>query len=429
MGWVANTLSAARSAFRSRGDRTTTPMAADIEEFDAANVTSSDELRGIISGGSGSASGEAVSPERAVRLSAVYSSVLTAVWPTAQLPLILFRRLPNGSREEDTTNPLFSLLKDQPNEWQTSLEWREIKQRDVELRGNAYSLKIFGTGQRVQELIRLHPDQMKVTQDEKTLRLAYEYTRPDGRRVPFKQEEIFHIRGMGDDGLVGQSPISLHRETIGDALAVQRHGSKFYASGAKPLGAIEQEAPMGEEAREAFKKDFEQTYTGSENAFRTLMLPHGLKYKEISVSPRDAQYIDARKFSVTDIARIFKVPPHMIGDLEKATFSNIEEQSLEFVTYSMLPRLTRWEQAIKRDLLRESSDNFAKFNVSALLRGDFQSRQEGLQIMRQNGVINANKWLELEDMNPREDAGGDEYIVGSNMRVQDGTSVPGPNGE
>lgn len=405
----------------------TEPQAALLEYEQVDSIGSSEELANALQMGSTAVSGETVTPDRAMGVSATYACVRVATDSVAQLPLMLNRR--EGERRvPDRSNPLFRLLHDRPNEWQTSFEWRELMQRDIELRGNGYSLIVRGVADRIQELIRLHPDRVECQQDDGTLAVSYVYTRPDGTKVPFQRRDILHVRGMGDNGLCGLSPIALHRETVGDALALRRHGSRFFSNGAKPLGALEPSATMGEESVRAFRRDWESAYAGGDNAFRTLILPRGMAYKPISITMEDAQWLEARKFSVTEICRIFRVPPHMIADLDRATFSNIEHQAIEFVVHSMMPRLVRWEQAIARDLLGSDPERYVKFNVSALLRGDAKSQAEALQIMRRNGVINANKWLEMLDMNPREDAGGEEYIVEGNMRVQDGTD-PAESGE
>jgi HK97 family phage portal protein len=414
-------LSAARHAFLERDQGSIDPQAATIDYYDVDGVGSSEELSRALAGGARSVSGEVVSANRLMGVAAAYAAVRVATDSVAQLPLMLNRR-EGGKRIADRDNPLFKLLHDRPNEWQTSFEWREIKQKDLELRGNAYSLKVLGVGGAVQELLRLHPDRVVPKQDPGTLAVSYEYTRPDGRRLTFQRREIFHVRGMGDDGIVGLSPIALHRETVGDALALRNNGSRFFSNGAKPLGVIEMQGDMQAAAQEAFRKDWESTYAGGENAHKTLLLPRGLEYKAMSISMRDAQYIEALKFSVTEIARIFRVPPHMIADLDRSTNNNIEHQGIEFVVHSMAPRLIRWEQAINRDLLEYDPSRYVVFNVAALLRGDSKTQAEALEIMRRNGVIHANKWLELMDMNPREDPGGEEYIVEANMRVQDGTN-------
>lgn len=368
-----------------------------------------------------SSSGVVVTMDAAQRQVAVYACVRILRETIAHLPLVLYRT--NGNtRLPDVDNPLYRLLKEQPNEWQTAMEWRELKQSDLEFRGNAYSLIVRGTGGRVVELIRLHPDKVEVVQNN-DLTLAYTYTKGNGQRVRYAQSDIFHIRGVGTDGIKGESPITLHRETIGNSIAMQRHGSKFFSNGALLSGLLEMDpgTQIGQEARQALKEDFESMYSGVGNAGKTALLPGGVSYKPVSMTLVDAQYIEARKFTRNEIFSVFGVPPHKGGDLERATFSNIEHQALEFVQDAIVPRCTRWEQAIKRDLLSGDPQRYVKHNVAGLLRGDAKSRAEAQNLYRRMGVYSANDIRAMEDMNPRTDAGGDDYIVEMNMRPDDGT--------
>lgn len=415
MGFIDRLTAASRELFR--------PQNAQIR----TSQDLADAIAGEAFGAQGSLSGETITAERSMRNSAVFGCVRIACNATAHLPLVLFKR--DGIRvEPDLKNSLFKLLHDRPNENQTAFEWREIMQRDLELRGNAYALISRGLGKKVQELIRLHPDLVKPKQDSETLKVTYDYKRADGKIKTYDKVDILHIRGMGDNGFVGQSVIQQHRDTIGEAFATQRHGSRFFSNGAKPLGVIEMVdgAKISEATQTRFRSDWESTYAGGDNAHKTLLLPFGMKYSPVSISMKDAEYLESRRFGVTEIARIFAIPPHKIGDLTQSTNNNIEHQGIEFVVDSMIPRLKRWEQALHRDLLDSSGDSFFEFNVNALLRGTARDRAEALQIQRRNGIINANEWRSLEKYNNREDPGGDEYVVEANMRIQDGTKPPLP---
>lgn len=365
-----------------------------------------------------SASGVAVTVDAAQRLAAVAACVRVLSDDVAQLPLVVFRRA-DGTRRPAEDHPLYRLLKDRPNEWQTAFEFKQQMQRDKLFRGNAYAFKVRGYRGDVQELIRLHPDRVEPMQDAVTMEVSYRYTRPDGRQVIMKRAEVFHLRGPSDDGLKGLNPIRLHRETIGDGIALREHGSRFFSNGAKPLGVLQASGKV--DNKSAMREDFESLYRGTENAHKVAILDQGVEYKPVSISMEDAQYLEARKFNRSEVAGIYGVPPHKIGDLEKATFSNIEHQALEYVQASLMPHLVCWEQAIGRDLI-DDGGLYAKFNVSALLRGDAKSRAEALQIMRRNGVIDANEWREMEDWNPRADGGGG-YIIESNMQPDDGTFI------
>ena len=376
----------------------------------------------LANGGGPSKSGATVTATSAQRVSAVFRAVQLLSESVAQLPLVLYTKKGKARVPAEGT-PLYRLMHARPNPWQTSFEFRELMQRDLLLAGNAYSYMVPGT-RGPQELLRLHPDLTTPKQDPNTLAVTYEYRRPDGRGTQvFSADQVMHLRGPGDDGLMGKNPMAYFREVIGDAIALQEHGSRFFSNGAKPATAITVEKGFDlsdDESRKALREDWDSTYAGGANAHRTAFLPAGFSIAPVGINMKDAQWIEGRKFQVTDIARIFGVPPHMLGDLERATFSNIEQQGINFVTYSLNPWLVRLEQVLNRDLLNNDDRRYFKFTTNALMRGDFKTRQEGLQIQRRGGVISANEWRGLEDMNPRTDPGGDDYIVEQNMRPDDG---------
>ncbi|HYF87418.1 phage portal protein [Azospirillum sp.] len=393
-----------------------------------AEITEPTDLQTVISqllGGYTSASGAAVTVDSAQRFAAVAACVRVLTNSIAHLPLVLFRKT-SSERQPATDLPVYRLLHDRPNEWQTSFQWRKLKQRDLLYRGNAFSLKVRGFRGDVQELLRLHPDRVQPKQDERTLAVSYVYTRADGRRVELARQDVLHLWSDSDDGVTGLNPIRLHRETIGDGLAMREHGSRFFSNGAKPLGILQAAGKIGNKAE--MRQDFESLYAGGQNAHRVAILDQGVEYKPVSISMEDAQYLEGRKFNRSEIAGIFGVPPHKIADLDRSTNNNIEHQALEFVTDSLAPWLVCWEQCIGRDLLDNDPSLYVKHNVDALLRGDSKSRAEALQIQRRNGVINANEWRALEDRNPRTDLGGDEFIVEGNMVRQTGGMPVEPGG-
>jgi HK97 family phage portal protein len=266
------------------------------------------------------------------------------------------------------------------------------------------------------------PDRMTVDRDEKG-RLYYEYQVQESDAKTLKTGtvrlspyDVLHIPGLGFDGLVGYSPIAMAKNAIGLAIAAEEYGSKFYANGATPSGILEYPGTVKEpeKVRESWNKGF----GGSANSHKIAVLEEGMKYTPISISPNEAQFLETRKFQINEIARIFRVPPHMVGDLEKSSFSNIEQQSLEFVKYTLEPWLMRWEQSMARALFSqdEKTAYFIKFNVDGLLRGDYASRMSGYATARQNGWMSANDIRELENLDriPAED-GGDLYLINGNM--------------
>jgi len=269
-------------------------------------------------------------------------------------------------------------------------------------------------------LYPLMPNRMTVSRDDKG-GLYYEYTisdddAPQVKKTILKPSEVLHIPGLGFDGLVGYSPIAVAKNAIGLSIATEEYGAKFFANGTTPGGILEHLGVIKDP--DAVREACNTGFGDSGNSNKVAVLEEGMKYTPISISPDEAQFLDTRKFQISEIARIFRVPPHMIGDLEHSTFSNIEQQSLEFVTYSLQPWLVRWEQGIYRALLSEDEkkDYFAKFNVDGLLRGDYQSRMNGYATARQNGWMSANDIRELENLDriPAED-GGDLYLINGNM--------------
>ena len=234
--------------------------------------------------------------------------------------------------------------------------------------------------------------------------------------VTLYPSDVLHIPGLGFDGLVGYSPIAMAKNAIGMAIACEEYGAKFFANGAQPSGVLEHPGTLKDPSR--VRESWQSTFGGSHNANKVAVLEEGMKYTPISISPEQAQFLETRKFQINEIARIFRVPPHMVGDLEKSSFSNIEQQSLEFVKYTLDPWVSRWEQSMARSLLtpEEKKQYFMKFNVDGLLRGDYQSRMNGYAVGRQNGWMSANDIRELENLDRiPEELGGDLYLINGNM--------------
>ncbi len=369
-----------------------------------------------------STSGKRVNERSAMQMTAVYSCVRILSEAVAGLPLHLYQYTDKSSKEKAVDNPLYFLLHDEPNTEMTSFVFRETLMTHLLLWGNAYSQIIRNGKGEVMGLYPLMPDRMAVNRDEKG-RLYYEYmvssddakTLKDGT-VRLSPYDVLHIPGLGFDGLVGYSSIAMAKNAIGLAIAAEEYGSKFYANGATPSGILEYPGTVKEpdKVRESWNAGF----GGSSNAHKIAVLEEGMKYTPISISPNEAQFLETRKFQINEIARIFRVPPHMVGDLEKSSFSNIEQQSLEFVKYTLEPWLVRWEQAMQRALIPQDDKSryFIKFNVDGLLRGDYQSRMQGYATARQNGWMSANDIRELENLDriPVED-GGDLYLINGNM--------------
>lgn len=372
-----------------------------------------------------SSSGKTVNEKTALSVSAVYACVRVLSESLASLPLDLFKYLQNKGSEKDREHPLYRVLHDEPNPEMTSFNFRETEMSHLLTFGNAYSQIIRNYGGQVIGLYPLMPDRMEVHRDDDSGDIFYVYrVRKDdavvglktGDPVRLEAEDVLHIPGLGFDGLIGYSPIAMMRDSIGASLAADEYSAKFYENGATPSGVLEHPGVLKDPKK--LRESWHAAYGGSGNAGKVAILEEGLTFKSISISPADAQLIEARKFQIEDIARIFRVPPHMIGDLEHATYSNIEHQSLEFVKYTLGPWMVRWEQAMDRALLNdaEKRDHYIQFNAEGLLRGDLQSRNNAYAVARQNGWMSANDIRRKEglDLIP-EELGGDRYLCNGNM--------------
>ena len=369
-----------------------------------------------------SAAGKSVNERSAMQMTAVYACVRILSESIAGLPLHMYQYEEDGSKKKAVEHPLYHLLHDEPNPEMTSFVFRETLMSHLLLWGNAYAQIIRNGKGDIIALYPLMPNRMKVERDTKG-QLYYEYQtmKEDaptmkGAVYQLDPSEVLHVPGLGFDGLVGYSPIAMAKNAIGLAIAAEEYGSKFYANGAAPSGVLEHPNVLKDPAK--VRDSWNAAFGGSSNAHRVAVLEEGMKYTPISISPNEAQFLETRKFQINEIARIFRVPPHMVGDLEKSSFSNIEQQSLEFVKYTLNPWVCRWEQALQRALLDddEKGKYFFRFNVEGLLRGDYQSRMNGYATARQNGWMSANDIRELENLDriPAE-LGGDLYLVNGNM--------------
>ena len=367
-------------------------------------------------------SGKAVTERSAMQMTAVYSCVRILAEAVAGLPLHLYKYNDGGGKEKAIDHPLYLLLHDEPNPEMSSFVFRETLMTHLLLWGNAYAQIIRNGKNEVVALYPLMPNKMTVDRDAEG-RLYYSYNRGTDEAIRDKEQtvilkpsDVLHIPGLGFDGLVGYSPIAMAKNAIGMAIACEEYGAKFFANGAAPGGVLEHPGTIKDPAR--VRESWQSTFGGSGNANKIAVLEEGMKYTPIGISPEQAQFLETRKFQINEIARIFRVPPHMVGDLEKSSFSNIEQQSLEFVKYTLDPWVIRWEQSIQRSLLAqdEKSKYFVKFNLEGLLRGDYQSRMNGYAIGRQNGWMSANDIRELEnlDLIPEEE-GGNLYLINGNM--------------
>ena len=368
-------------------------------------------------------SGKPVSEKTAMQTTAVYACVRILAEAIAGLPLHVYQYNPDGGKQRCASHPLYYLLHDEPNPEMTSFVFRETLMSHLLIYGNAYAQIVRDGRGRPLALYPLLPNKMEVGRSANG-ELLYTYRRdigesrinPNSSSITLRREDVLHIPGLGFDGLVGYSPVALAKNAVGMAIAAEEYGATFFSNGANPGGVLEHPGQLKDPKR--VRDSWNAVYQGSGNAHRIAVLEEGMKFQAVGIPPEQAQFLETRKFQINEIARIFRVPPHMVGDLEKATFSNIEHQSLEFVKYTLDPWVVRLEMAMNQALLLPSEKGalFIKFNVDGLLRGDYASRMQGYATSRQNGWLSSNDIRELEDLNriPPEE-GGDLYLINGNM--------------
>jgi HK97 family phage portal protein len=363
-----------------------------------------------------SKTGVSVTESSSLQSVAVWSCVRILSETMASLPLFLYKRLPRG-KGRAIDHSLYTLLHDQPNPEMTSFTFREVLMAHLVTWGNAYAEIEYDTDKMtVKALWPLRPDMMRVERNKGTGQITYGYSLPYGAgQAALPAYKVLHIPGLGFDGIMGYSPITMAREAIGLSLATEEFGARFFSGGATPGGVLEHPQKMSDDAKKRLKVAWNEMHQGLSNQHRIAILEEGMKFNKIGIPLNDAQFLETRKFQKNEIAALFHVPPHMIGDLERATFSNIEEQALEFVVYTMRPWLVRWEQAINWKLLTAPNDKgyFAEFMVDALLRGNIQARYAAYATGRQWGWLSANDIRELENQNPIDQ--GNDYLIPLNM--------------
>ena len=361
-----------------------------------------------------SGAGKSVTVQTAIQLSTVYACVRVISETVASLPLGVYEATDDGNLKAGD-HPLYRLLHDEPNTEMTSFVFREVMLAHLLLYGNSYSQIIRSGKNTVVGLYPLLPDHMDVDRDSKG-NLTYTYTTSNGKTVVIKPQDILHIPGLGFDGIIGYSPIALEKNAIGLGIASEEYGSKFFSNGARPSGILTH--PNTVKNPKAVRESWNSAYGGSSNSNRVAILEEGMTFTPLSIPNNEAQFLETRKFQVDEICRIFRVPPHLVGNLEHATFSNIEHQSIDFAVHTIRPWLVRIEQSMNRALFtdQEKGRFYAQFNIDGLMRGDYKSRMEGYAIARQNGWMSANDIRALENQNPiPSDEGGDAYLVNGNM--------------
>jgi HK97 family phage portal protein len=358
-----------------------------------------------------------VTGDTALQVSTVFACVRVLAETIGSLPLILYKKQSKGSKVRATEHPLYKILHDQPNSWQTSMDWRQMMGGHCALRGNGLAEIRPGPAGAVDQLLPLHPNRYKIEQRDDNEIIARVTARNGTTRV-LLQDQLFRLNGISGDGITGLSVLGMARRTFGLSLSAEMHNEAFFNRGAKPAGVLTHPGQLSPEARARLRMHWDAMTGGIENAGRTAVLEEGMTWQAVGMTSQDAEFLATRKWLVTDICRWFRMPPHMVQDLERATFTNIEHQSIDFVVHTLRPWLVAWEQTITRDLIVDQDKYVAEHNVEGLLRGDAVSRTTVYNSGLTNGWLTPNEVRELENRNPKE--GGDELRTPLNLGPMDG---------
>ena len=366
--------------------------------------------------------GRSVSPGSSIGSTAVWSCVRIISESIATLPLNVYERIDRG-RTINRGHALYTLLHDAPNVRQTAVEYREQMLASLLLFGNSYTLIDRWPSGRARYLWPLRPDRITVrmrigSENDAVPELVYQYRKEDGTQLVYSADQILHVRGLSADGMVGLSPITVHREAVALEQAEREFAGRFFGNNARPGGVLKTAGKLSPDAAQRLKATWEGAHRGLDNAHRVAILEEGLEWQAMSMPLSDAQFVEQRRFSLEEIARIFRVPLHLVNDLQRSTFSNIEHQGIEFVTHTIRPWCVRIEQALNTALFfpNERGRIYAEHSLDALLRGDVASRYAAYAIGRQWGWYSANDIRERENLNPVE--GGDIYLQPLNYTNQ-----------
>ena len=355
------------------------------------------------------AAGVSVSPETALRCAVVYACVKIISESVAQLPLHLYRRNEDDSKERARDHPLYRLLHDQPNEWTTAFEFRVDMTADLLRYGEAFAFINRNTDGEIVELIQIPTPSVTVERNALTMEPSYRVTLGDGRQVNYRRDQILHLRSM-----LGLSPVMQAREAIALSLAQEKHAAKLFGNGARPSGVLKHSGRLGEGSAERLRASWQGAHGGGENSGRTAILEEGMDFQALTFNSVDLQFLELRRHQVAEIARVFRVPLSLINDLERVTHANAESLGRQFLSFTLLPWLQLWEQAIARSLLtpEEQGEYFAEFLTDEFARADLAARFEAYAKAVTNGLLNPNEVRAAENRSPYE--GGDEFRLPMN---------------
>lgn len=378
-------------------------------------IDTPEKLAAYLSAGAEAYTGKSVTTQSAMQLSTVFGCVRVLSESVGMLPCKLMET-DGRNRNPAQSHPLYQVLAVAPNDFMTAQEFWELLICCLCLRGNFYAYKV-KVGGKVQELLPMDPGSV-TPKFRENWDVVYEVKFRNGKTDALTQDEIWHVRTLTLDGLNGLNPIAYARQAIALGLATEEHGSRLFGNGAVTSGVLHTEQKLTDEAFKRLKEQFNENHQGLANAHKPMVLEMGLQWQPVALNQEDSQFLETRKYQRDEICAIYRVPPHLVANLERATFSNIEHQALSFVNYSLVPYLTRIESRIAAGLLSEKdrAKHYAKFNTGALLRGDLKSRYESYAKGISWGILSPNDARELEDMNPRDK--GDIYLTPENMTTK-----------
>ena len=347
--------------------------------------------------------------DKALTLTSVWNAIRLLSESVSSLPITVYRKENNGDKVEDVNNRIYNLIKFKPNNFQNKITFFEYVMYSVLTDGNSYVQIVRDNSANPVQLIPLNPDYVNIFIKDNEL-----FYQMDGGSV-LDSADVLHIKLITDDGIEGLSPIDQCAKAINWNLSIEEFGSTFFKNGAKPSSVLSTDRALSETAIERLKNSFNSSYAKLKSSNSTIILEEGLTFKPISISPEQAQFLASRQFGIEEIARIFNIPPHMLKDLSKSSFNNIEMQSQEYVTYTLMPYLTRIEQEMNLKLFRtnELGKTFVEFNVNGLLRGDVKTRNEAYKTAIQNGYMSINEVRQKENLNSI--VGGDQHFIQMNM--------------
>ena len=359
---------------------------------------------------------EDVTPISALGQSPVWAAVNLISGTLGSLPLVLYKEIPDGGKERDRANRLYDMLRWQPNSFQTAVEFVEMGQGHLCLRGNFFCRLETNRLGELTAIVPLHPDKIQLKLGSGNT-IRYHYKETSGKERVFSSEEILHVKGLSSDGLIGYSPITVGAGTVALSAASEKYGSRFFHNSATPSGILSHPGKLKPEARSNIKRSWKQAH-GAGKLHSVALLEEGLAWTALSVSPDEAQFIETRRYQGEEIARLFGVPPHLIQMLDRSTFNNVTEQNRSFATNCIRPWATRWEQAIRKSILERFAldGTFVEFELDNLLRPDTRARAEAYQILLQNGALSINEWRTKENMNPLEEEAGRVHWMPLNIQ-------------